>query len=186
MQLLPAGQRTAQAWKNGGGSTAEVAVFPAGAGWDDFGWRVSIASLAQSGPFSAFPGIERSFYLLDDALQLVIDDQTRMVDAHQPLVEFSGEAKVAAELPSTQPQQAVNVMSRRGRFAHSLRALELDGSSHLELQAEHTLLLVVRGSCRVNGESLQTLDACLIESGARLDLEAAPQTRVLMVELYPS
>ena len=47
-------------WKNGGGTTQEIAGWPAGAGLDAFGWRVSIACIAASGPFSVFAGIDRS------------------------------------------------------------------------------------------------------------------------------
>src|ERR1700689_272768 len=47
-------------WKNGGGSTTEVAVAPAGASLDNFDWRVSLARVASDGPFSEFPGIDRS------------------------------------------------------------------------------------------------------------------------------
>lgn len=48
--------RVFRPWKNGGGETAEILAFPAGAGFDDFSWRISTAIVAASGPFSAFPG----------------------------------------------------------------------------------------------------------------------------------
>lgn len=40
-------------WKNGGGSTEEIAR-DAGAGLDGFGWRLSIADITESGGFSTF------------------------------------------------------------------------------------------------------------------------------------
>ena len=46
-------------WKNGGGSTREIVCRPPGAGMDSFEWRVSIATIAQSGPFSVFAGVDR-------------------------------------------------------------------------------------------------------------------------------
>ena len=49
----------------GGGSTTEIAVAPPGAGFDDFDWRVSLATITQDGPFSAFPGIDRTLALVD-------------------------------------------------------------------------------------------------------------------------
>ena len=55
-------------WKNGGGSTRELACWPpsagAGADMDNFGWRVSVATIAVPGPFSAFPGVDRQIMLL--------------------------------------------------------------------------------------------------------------------------
>ena len=54
-------------WKNGGGSTDEIATYPRGAGLDAFDWRVSIAHVASDGPFSRFPGVERTITLLEGA-----------------------------------------------------------------------------------------------------------------------
>lgn len=51
-------------WKNGGGATREIVCWPPGAGLEGFGWRVSVASIDGSGPFSAFPGVEREIMLL--------------------------------------------------------------------------------------------------------------------------
>ena len=50
-------------WKNGGGETVEVIVHPEGASLSDFGWRVSMASVASDGPFSVFPDIDRTLEL---------------------------------------------------------------------------------------------------------------------------
>ncbi|MCB2071086.1 MAG: HutD family protein, partial [Ottowia sp.] len=54
----------AEPWKNGGGRTRTVATWPAGAGLSDFDARVSVATIAASGPFSRFPGIDRQIVLL--------------------------------------------------------------------------------------------------------------------------
>src|SRR6185369_11614525 len=54
-------------WKNGGGRTIEIAVHPVGATLDAFQWRVSIADIERDGPFSRFPGIDRTIVLLEGA-----------------------------------------------------------------------------------------------------------------------
>ena len=54
-------------WKNGGGSTTEIAISPPDAGFDDFDWRISVATIAADGPFSAFAGIDRVITLLAGA-----------------------------------------------------------------------------------------------------------------------
>ena len=53
-------------WKNGGGTTTEIMVEPNGAatGYD---WRLSIADVAQSGPFSDFTGYDRAIMLVEGA-----------------------------------------------------------------------------------------------------------------------
>jgi hypothetical protein len=55
-------------WKNGGGTTLELAVDPPAATLaTGFRWRLSSAEVAASGPFSAFPGLERWLLLLEGA-----------------------------------------------------------------------------------------------------------------------
>src|SRR5690349_15258414 len=56
--LRPADYRV-MPWKNGLGTTTEIAVDPPGVGLDAFTWRISIADLQVSGPFSTFPGHDR-------------------------------------------------------------------------------------------------------------------------------
>lgn len=64
MQLLRARDYRRMPWKNGGGETVEIAVFPTNAGVDAFDWRISIATVATNGPFSIFPGIDRTLSIL--------------------------------------------------------------------------------------------------------------------------
>ena len=67
VHLFASTQLAASPWKNGGGTTQEIACWPPGAGLESFSWRISIARIARSGPFSAFPGIDRVITLLDGA-----------------------------------------------------------------------------------------------------------------------
>jgi len=46
MRILRSPDHKRMPWKNGGGETVEVAVFPPEAGLGDFAWRVSMASVA--------------------------------------------------------------------------------------------------------------------------------------------
>ena len=54
-------------WKNGGGITREIVCWPPGSGLDDFWWRASVATIDAAGPFSAFPGVDRTIMLLEGA-----------------------------------------------------------------------------------------------------------------------
>ena len=53
-------------WKNGGGSTEEI-TRDAGHGLDGFGWRLSIADIAESGGFSTFAGYQRVITVIQGA-----------------------------------------------------------------------------------------------------------------------
>ena len=48
-------------WKNGGGTTRELLAWPSAQDW---AWRMSVAEVESSGPFSAFEGVQRWFAVL--------------------------------------------------------------------------------------------------------------------------
>jgi environmental stress-induced protein Ves len=102
-------------WKNGGGTTREIAGYPLGAGLDAFDWRVSIAHISRNGPFSAFPGVDRVITLLDGAgVHLRTTDGALDHRLNRPLAPFSfaGEAPVVGELLDGDCHD-LNVMTRR-------------------------------------------------------------------------
>lgn len=116
MKLLRYDDLTAAPWKNGGGVTRELACSPAGAGLDDFVWRISIADVASSGPFSQFPGVERIIALLDGpGMQLQFESGKRHA-LTQPLepYRFRGEAHLYAQLVDG-PSRDFNLMFCRDR-----------------------------------------------------------------------
>lgn len=104
-------------WKNGGGATRELACWPPGAGMDDFDWRVSVATIAASGPFSRFAGVDRQIMLLaGDGVHLHAPGglDHRLDQRWQPLA-FAGEAAVACTLLGGESTD-FNLMLRRGRW----------------------------------------------------------------------
>lgn len=140
------------AWKNGGGSTREIACWPPGAGLGDFEWRLSIATIAASGPFSVFPGIERTIMLLaGDGVRLHSADGTldhRLATLHRPFA-FSGDVALACTLLGGASSD-FNVMARRGRWRAKLQVLE---SAALLDSASHGMLLALRGQWELGGVS---------------------------------
>ena len=102
-------------WKNGGGVTREIACLPAGSSVQDFHWRLSIAEIAASGPFSAFAGIDRVITLLEgDGVRL--HSASAGIDhlLNVPLVPFafSGDVALDCDLLGSACQD-FNVMVRR-------------------------------------------------------------------------
>ncbi|GAB3527813.1 HutD/Ves family protein [Arthrobacter monumenti] len=62
---------TVMPWKNGGGTTTELARDTAEA---DYGWRLSIADIAGDGQFSTFPGMQRIITVLEGGgMRLTVD-----------------------------------------------------------------------------------------------------------------
>ncbi|MET0743444.1 MAG: HutD family protein [Microvirga sp.] len=108
-------------WKNGGGTTAEIAAHPEGAGLDAFAWRISLADVASDGPFSAFPGIDRTLMLVEGTrLALAVEGASHDLEAPGASWSFAGEENVAAQLQAG-PIRDLNVMTRRAVFRHRMR-----------------------------------------------------------------
>jgi hypothetical protein len=114
-RLLTAAEYRTMAWKNGGGRTSEIAVHPAGAALDAFDWRISIADVAASGPFSAFPGVDRTIVLLEGG-GMRLEASGRGVEIRNPYepYAFSGDVAVDCVLLAG-PVRDFNLLLRRGR-----------------------------------------------------------------------
>jgi environmental stress-induced protein Ves len=61
-QLVRTDQVPPSPWRNGGGVTRELVAWPSAIDWT---WRISVAEVAASGPFSRFDGVQRWFAVLD-------------------------------------------------------------------------------------------------------------------------
>ncbi|AWN46163.1 hypothetical protein DK419_07410 [Methylobacterium terrae] len=114
MRHLKAEDHLRMAWKNGGGETVEIAAHPPGTGLGGFDWRVSMATVAADGPFSLFPGIDRTLAILDGAgMDLAVEGHGahRLTRDRVPLA-FPGDAPAEARLVAG-PVTDLNVMTRR-------------------------------------------------------------------------
>jgi environmental stress-induced protein Ves len=103
----------AQPWRNGGGRTRELLTRPAGGA--DWKLRISLAEVDREGPFSAFPGIERWFSVIDGAgVRLSLEGRERVLQpGHAPLY-FRGESPVYCRLIEG-PTTDLNLMHVPGR-----------------------------------------------------------------------
>jgi len=111
-------------WRNGGGSTTEIAVVPAGASLDDFDWRISLARVASDGPFSEFSGIDRTLAVVKgEGLVLTIGQHAPLTLARgsEP-IGFPGDVPTSARLTAGEITD-LNVMTRRRRFSHRMQRI---------------------------------------------------------------
>ena len=107
-------------WKNGGGTTREIAVFPPGSSMDDFIWRLSMARVEISGAFSAFTGIDRLLAALEGSIELSGPAFHAKLVPSAPPFAFDGGAPVTGS-PIGGPMLDCNAMARRGICEASLR-----------------------------------------------------------------
>lgn len=98
-------------WRNGGGVTRELLVWPGPADWR---LRISVADIAADGPFSAFPGVRRWFTLLSgEGVALDFADQSLTLRPGDAPLAFDGAAAPGCRLTGG-PVRDLNLMIRGG------------------------------------------------------------------------
>lgn len=130
-------------WRNGGGLTRELLAWP-----DPQDWllRVSVADIHASGPFSAYPGVDRWFAVLDGGtvcLDTTGAEPRELTASHPALHAFSGDALThcTALGPTTRD---FNIMARRSR----IRVMQqpLPECAKLQTRAQGVGLFVVHAT----------------------------------------
>jgi uncharacterized protein len=183
---LPAEGYRRMRWRNGAGTTTEIAVSPAGSGLDEFEWRLAIADLDRSGPFSSFPGVERLLMVLPPGeVTLDIDGRLQAM-APMDIVAFPGESTVSARLASG-PARDLNLMLRRGRAQATMRALVLDVERRLGMTGSLMVLCAIEGSVGVESDGmrvvLQTLDSALVQPVESREITLRPAGRAVLATI---
>jgi len=154
MRLLRAADCREMPWKNGGGTTTEIAVFPAGAGLDAFCWRVSMARVEGGGPFSLFPGVERTLAILEgEGINLTVGGAIPVgLDANSQPLSFAADVETHATLIGG-PVTDLNVMTRRGKARHSMKRVTLEGPAEIPVADDIVLVFCAGGDVAVHGPS---------------------------------
>ena len=128
-------------WKNGLGSTLEIATDAAGAGapWT---WRLSFAEVPARAPFSNFPGIDRHIGLLDGAgLMLVRGDERITVPRDGTAFAFAGEDAIVGE-PLGSGVRDANLMLDRRCWSGTLEILRIGPRRTLTINSDVALIHV--------------------------------------------
>lgn len=162
IRVLRAADRVAVPWKNGGGVTREVAIWPEGSGFTDFDWRISIAEVRDAGPFSVFENIDRNLTILEGRMALAFAERTIDLDTQSAPFAFPGDVTCHGT-PIGGVVNDLNVMTRRGRCTAMVSRISGDAKMPT---ARHLLVVALSdGNARIGTESLtlQARDAVLFE-----------------------
>ncbi|HTQ70730.1 MAG TPA: HutD family protein [Acidocella sp.] len=160
MQVFPAATRPETPWKNGGGITRPVASAPGKA--REFGWRLSLADVAEAGPFSCFPGIFRLMGILEGRLRLEVQGLAPAeLVAGGPAFAFPGDAP-AYGAPLGGLVRDINLMLDPDCFTATLD-YESNGVERPAGDAAHLVLALA--PLTLNGVKLNELDAALLPAG---------------------
>jgi uncharacterized protein len=145
MRILRSAAYRRMAWKNDGGETIEIATAPAGATLDNFEWRVSMAHVGASGPFSSFPGVDRTLAVIEGdgiVLRTAGRGDVRLDTGSAPYA-FPADLQVSATLIGGAIDD-LNVMTRRAHYRHLLSRLHLGAPVALPRHGEMTIVLTRR------------------------------------------
>lgn len=188
LTLLRGADLVASPWKNGGGVTREIAVANVpGAEPGIFAWRVSVADVAQAGPFSRFEGVARTLVLLEGA-GMVLDETAQEGGAHVrthtlaralDVACFDGEAPIDARLVDG-PTRDFNLMVRRDAARAAFEVWRENVARRIE--ADTVLLYCAQGEAfvRVNGGEPTALAA---GDTLRIDpTDTAASSRAMRIE----
>lgn len=148
MRLIGPADYRHMPWKNGGGTTIEIAVSPPGSSLETFDWRISMATVVEAGPFSSFPGIDRTLCVLQgNGIRLDVDGRSTTLTQTSPPFAFAADAKIVGT-PLDGPITDLNVLTRRGRYRHAVS--RKTAARSLAVQATGSAsLFFSRNACRI-------------------------------------
>jgi uncharacterized protein len=180
MRIIRAHDGRTTPWKNGGGSTTEIAVGPAGASLKAFDWRISMARVASDGPFSDFAGIDRTLAVVrGNGLVLTIGEAAPVtLSSGTDPISFPGDMPTSARLTEGEITD-LNVMTRRGRFRH--RLLRLAQSTSCDFGDDDiAIVLSLDGTTEVTSErdsaTLDRDDAVVLSRATMAGFRISPAT----------
>lgn len=176
MKIFSKASYTSSPWKNGGGVTHEAIRVPSNG---EFRWRVSLAEVASSGPFSDFTGYNRTMVLLSGAGVKLTFADGRHTQLTQPgaLAQFDGAVATHCEL-ILGPCVDLNLMVTQSLDEPRVWLDRVAAARCIDAPSLHTLLLVViAGDLTV--EMLSEL--CPLHAGDMV--VAAPGERLMVAPL---
>lgn len=189
-RLLTRAHYRVMPWRNGTGTTTEILVHdpaaPSGSAvGDSFLWRVSLADVAASGPFSTFHGVDRVIVQTEGAsMRLTHGEHGAQTLTLNTPYRFSGDWETAAELAG--PAKDFNVMVRRGRAAAHVETLQLESGRSVARTLKRGWILahVLRGAVAVTGYKsvAQAGDTVVLEGESpTLALASAEPAGIILV-----
>ena len=188
--MLPAAERPWKPWKNGAGEMGDIAVVPAGAGLDDFKWRIAIARSDKDSAFSEFPNIDRTFMVVGGkGVRLAVDgmEEARLTHKSDPFA-FAGEKHTTAQLIDG-PVHALNVMAKRGAVQTRIGLVE-EFARFVPGSEAHAVLVWARGSADVmiNGEThpIGVHDGILFGPGVDVQIRPGDHAHGWLIEVRSS
>jgi len=131
-------------WRNGLGSTVELLAETRNKN-EAFSWRLSIASVANDGPFSDFSGYDRTLLLLEGSgINLNKPNGIfKVLNSSLDYANFKGEDLIDATLHDG-PIKDFNIMTLRSICTSSVTAIDETSESLLNINADKLLVYSIK------------------------------------------
>lgn len=184
--LVRSGDRAPVPWRNGQGSTREIARRLLGVRGPHFVWRISVSEVVQDADLAAFAGVQRSATVFDgDGARLDVAGHECELAPFRPVTFDGGTA--ARVLLSSGPVCLLNVLTVSSRMAASVRIADLSDGRPLSL-AGATVLVQLTGRATVSAADgahgdLGPLDALVPRSRVRI-VSGTGRAAVVRMENY--
>jgi len=179
MEIISLDDVPKKPWKNGGGVSWEIAADentpPA--------WRISVALIDRSGPFSDYSGYDRTIVAIDgDPVELEVNGKPVVLARGEPF-DFPGEAHVQCTVQGS--ARDFNVMTLRAVLCHDV-AVVSSPQRFIVDDDELAFLFVLRGDVAIGDRRCTAYDTVYIEDGAER-VDVVPDTGALacMVRITP-
>lgn len=187
MRIVRAAAQPVVPWKNGGGTTREVAKSPPAASLDAFAWRVSRAHVASDGPFSRFDGVDRTLLVLEgEGIRLGIEggEPVTLTRESAPF-SFPGDLAVDARLVRDAIDD-LNIMTRRGQLEHRVVRRAVTRNETIRASGVTQLVYVERGVVALGDseDELDAGDAWIGEEREAIFLRPRADALVVIVDLF--
>ncbi len=179
MEIISLSDVPEKPWKNGGGVSWEIAADeespPA--------WRISVASIDRSGPFSDYAGYDRTIVAIDgDPVDLDVNGRAVSLAQGEPFA-FRGEARVTCSVQGS--ARDFNVMTRRDELSHDVEIVSNPQRFILD-DDELAFVFILRGEVTVGELHCKTADTVYVEDGEdRINVTPAPGSLACMVRITP-
>ena len=131
-------------WRNGLGSTVELLAETPNKN-EVFSWRLSIASVANDGPFSDFSGYDRTLLLLEGS-GITLNKPNgvfKVLNSSLDYANFKGEDLIDATLHDG-PIKDFNIMTLRSICTSSVTAIDETSESLLNINADKLLVYSIK------------------------------------------
>ncbi|MEQ9491193.1 MAG: HutD family protein [Alphaproteobacteria bacterium] len=147
-------------WKNGEGTTRQIATGGNDPDTGDWGWRVSIAAVERDGAYSEFPGVDRlTTVVVGNGTDLFHPDgSTIALNPFQPTLIPSDVALWG--FLRDEPIVNLNVMTRQGRYTATAEIMDGPQERTVETAPSGVLLVYgLGGKCSLQSDGGDTVAA---------------------------